>query len=713
MDNLIMKIEVGQHVKETYMPYAMSTIVDRALPDVRDGMKPIHRRILYSMFEAAILPNKDRAKTTEPTSETMKIHHHGDTSISDAIALMTEQNESLLHPFIDGEGAFGKVYSKDKPSAPRYTYCRLNQFSMEFFKDLNKEVLHMIGEDNEHMQPAVLSSSFPNILIKNNSGIAVGEACNFPSFNLREICDLTIGYIGNEDIEISDYVKGMDFPTGAYLIYDEKNLNKIYKTGIGTVILRSKYIYDKVSNCIDIIEIPYETTVDAIVAEVTNLIKTDNKYKAILDVRDETGFNQELQKEELKITIDVRKNTDIEKLMLNLFKDTTLQCTFSANMNCLVNYEPRTLGVKEILNQWLNFRIECVKKSLRYDIKNKTSKLHLLTGLERVLLDIDEAVSIIRNSKEDKIIKSLSDKFNIDDIQAEYISNIKLRNINKDYIIKQIKDIEALRQELKNLQTKLNSEEEINKIIINDLIRVRDTYGKPRKTEIIYPEQIKQIDSSELIPDHSVTMVFTKEQYLKKTLRYAEADKQKVKDNDTVLSIIQTTNRGQTILLSNLGNAYKLQINDLQEKQPSAMGEYIPSLIELEPNEKVIGMLATSDFKGYAIIVFENGKVLKLPLSVYSTQTKRTKLKNSLNLDSPVVSIFQIAEDTDILLKSNQNKAVIVNTKDVAKKSSRNSQGVTFMRSNKEDFKVVSAELYKGDLDDSYKTTKAVAGKNI
>lgn len=712
--NKIVKIEAGEHVREVYMPYAMSTILDRALPDIRDGLKPVHRRILYAMYKSGITSNKERAKTTEPISETMKIHHHGDASILDAIALMTEQNESLLHPYIDGEGAFGKVYSKDKPSAPRYTYCRLNGFAMEHFKDLNKDILQMIGEDKDHLQPLVLSSSFPNLLIKNNSGIACGEACDFPSFNFKEVCDTTIAYIENKDINLIDYLSALDFSTGGYLIYDKNSLEKIYNTGMGSVILRAKYNFDEKNNCIDIYEIPYSTTIEAICSKIITLMKTDIKFKSVLDVRDETGFNIESNREEMKITIDVKKNTNIESLMTNLFISTPLQSNYSANMNCLVNYEPKVLGVKQILDEWLKFRVECITQSLQYDINNKTEKLHLLLGLEKVLLDIDKCISIIRHSDENKMIKNLCKEFEIDDIQSENISNMKLRNINKDYIVKQIKDIKKLNDEVKDLNYKVSHEKEINKIIIDDLIRVRDTYSKPRKTEILYTHEIKQIDNQELVPDYSTTIVFTQEQYIKKTLRYAEKERQKVKDNDSVQSIIQTTNRGEIILLSSTGNAHKLKISEMEEKQPSQIGLYLPSILQLEKDEKIIGLLSTNytNPQQYALITFQSGSIVKIPLNSYQTKQNRSKLANSLSLDSPVISIIQIDSETDIYIESNQGKAIVFNTSILNEKKSRNSQGQQIIKSNKEGFKVTKSEVFTNQvIKEDYLVEKASAGK--
>ena len=705
----ITKVEADKQITESYMIYAMSTITDRALPDIRDGMKPVHRRLLYSMYKKGITSNSRRAKSSEPVAETMKIHHHGDTSIYEALALMTEQNESLLYPLINGEGAFGKVYSKDSPSAMRYTSCKLNKFSEELFKDIKKNIVTFIGEDKEHMQPVVLPCTYPSLLIKPNNGIAVGEACNFGSFNLDEVIDTTIAYIKDKDINIIDYLIAPDFSTGGQLIYNKKELEKIYSTGKGAIKLRSKYRIDKANNCIEIYEIPYNTTVNDIVVTITGLMK-QNDFKDVLDVRDETGYNKKTEREELKITIDIKKNTNIDLLMTKLFRKTPLEKTFSFNMNCLINYRPRVIGIKEILNEWLKFRIECIKKILGYDIKQDTKQLHFLKGLEKVLLDIDKAIEIIRKTDDNELIDKLCSYFEIDKEQSESIVNMKLRNINKEYIIKQIKNINNLEAKIKLYKYKLSSDEELDKLIISDLERVKNTYSKPRKTEIIYEDNIQKITKDDLIDDYSCNIIYTKENYLKKTLRYSES--QKVKDGDEVVSMIQTSNKGEVILFSNRQKAYKIQINDIDTKQPSNIGLYIPTIIELDAGEKIIGCAATSSYKGYLLITYENGRIHKLPLESFKTNTKRTVLKNTL-IDENIVSILQVNSNTDLYLESSQGKAMIINTSNINEKSTRSSQGITIMSSNKEDFKVSKAEIYNNQVDESYRVEKKSSGKKI
>ncbi|HFD2033396.1 TPA: DNA gyrase subunit A [Clostridium perfringens] len=710
MNSKIVKVEASKHVEESYMRYAMTTIIDRVLPDVRDGLKPVHRRILWAMKKKGLTYDKPRAKSSEPVSETMKIHHHGDSSIYEALCLMTEDNGDLLYPFIDGEGSFGKVYSSDSPSAMRYTSCRLNKFSNEFFNDINKNIVTMIGEYKEHLQPVVLPTTYPSILIKPNKGIAVGEACSFGSFNFSEVIDATILYLENKSIDLIEIIKAPDFSSGGQLIFNECELKKIYETGKGRVLLRGKYEYDKENNCIDIYEIPYSTTVEKIVQRISELMKTA-EFKNITDVRDETGYNKEKNTDELRITIDVKKNTNVELLMSKLFKKSPLESYFSFNMNCLVNFEPKVLGIKDILNEWINFRIDCIRKATLFDIESKRKELHVLLGLEKVLLDIDKAVEIIRNSKEENMIDDLISYFNIDKIQANYVSNIKLRNINKEYIIRQIKDINLLKEELENLITISNDDTKIKQIIKKQLIELKNKYAKSRKTEIVYEDKVKEIAADEFIEDYSCNIIYTKENYLKKTLRYSES--QKVKDGDEIVSMIQTSNKGEVILFSNKQNAYKLQINDLENKQPSALGLYIPSLINIGKNENIIGCVATNNYKGFAIITYENGKIHKLPLESFRTNTKRSMLKNTL-INSPIVSIIQIEEDADIYLESSQNKALVINTENINEKASRNSQGIQIMHSNKGGFRVIKAELYKNQVSyDDYIVTKKSAGRPI
>lgn len=689
----IEQIELHKHMTEAYLAYSMSVIVDRALPDVRDGCLPIHRRILYAMHNKSIDYRKPFAKSSEPVSETMKIHAHGDSSIYTSLALLTDRNESLLHPFLEGDGSFGKAYSTDSPSHMRYTFCRLNKFSDEMFKGLKKGAVKLIGEDG-HYQPLVLPNTYPNILVKPNNAIAVGEACNFGSFPLHEVCDLTTAYIDNKDLDVTDYITP-DFSTGAELIYSKAQLRTIYETGKGKIKLRSKYRFVEEDNIIEVYEIPYSTTAQKVISEIMDKMP---KLKEITDVRDETGFNQEREVEELKISIDVKKNTNIEVLMAKLFKETSLETSFSFNMNCLVNNRPKVLGIKPILDEWLKFRREVIVNVMQYDIRKQTQELHLLLGLEKILLDIEKTIDIIRNSAEDIIIGKLMFEFDIDKEQAEHVANMKLRNINKDYITKQIKDIQDMKDALEVLKANSQDEQYINAKIKEELQRVKNTYGQPRRTEIVYEDTFASINTAKkIVEDYTATNVLTKEMYYKKCRRYADADKQRVKDGDEVIAIEQCSNTGKVIFITNKGNGYMVNIDDMEEKTQSSMGVYLPSILPLETEEIIIGMIATDNYKGYALIMYDNAKLAKIEMSSFKTKCNVKKLKNSLSLESPVVYIGQSNNDIELLIEDCYNKTKIINTKDINSKKSRNTVGVRTWHSKKPNWRIISAKPIKKD----------------
>lgn len=689
MNSNIEQIELNDIMCQSYMSYAMSTIVDRALPDVRDGCLPIHRRILYAMKNRGLTADKPFAKSSEPVSETMKIHSHGDSSIYGSLALLTDRNETLLYPFLEGDGSFGKVYSTDSPSHMRYTFCRLNDFSQEMFHGLNKNAVKMIGEDG-HFQPVVLPTSYPNILVKPNNAIAVGEACNFGSFPLAEVCDITSAYIDSKDIVVSDYLTP-DFSTGSELIYNKAQLENIYTTGKGKVILRSKYRYFKEEGIIEIYEIPYSTTAQKIISEIIDKMP---KLKDITDVRDETGYNKETEVEELKIAIDVKKNVNIDVLMARLFQETSLQTSFSFNMNCLVNNRPQVLGIKQILNEWILFRVEVIKNIINFDLAKKKQSLHLLLGLEQILLDIDKTIDIIRNSEEDIVIGKLMEYFNIDEEQAEYVSNIKLRNINKDFILKQINGINLLKEEVKTIQSNVNDDTYIHNQIKEELANIKKKYGKDRKTSIVHEDTVVKIASSKFIEDYTTTNVLTKEMYYKKCRRYADAEKHRVKDGDAVVTITQCSNTGKVIFITNLGNAYMVNLDDIEEKTASAMGIYLPSILSLETDETVIGMITTSDYKGYALIMYENAKLAKIPLTSFKTKTNRTKLSNSLSLlNGAVIMISQSNTDIELELTDCFGNIRIVDTKNINSKKARDTIGVTTWCSKRSGFKIANCKI--------------------
>ena len=667
-----------QELKETminnFMPYAMKSISDRALPDVRDGLKPVHRRIIYKMHEKGITKNKELPKCNYIVGEILKIHGHGNTSVYEALAKLTEQYEGDLHPFIEGEGTFGKKYSTDKPSADRYTFARLNGFSEEMFNDFDKDVVQILGQEKDHIQPVVLPCTFPNVLVKANDGIAVGHKCTTAAFNLSEVCDTTIAYIKNKDIDIIDYLKAPDFATGGQIVYNKNDLIKIYNTGLGSITLRSKWRYDEDAKCIEVYEIPYNTNSKAIVDKINFIIK-EGKIKDILDVRDETGFNKKIKKEELKITIDIKKHTNVNKLMGILFKRTPLESTLSVNMNCLVNNRPKVLSIKGVLNEWLKFRKSCIIKAMQFDINDKSDKLHTLQGLKKILLDIDKTIKIIRHSEENSILNNLIQEFDIDEIQAENVANMKLRNINKDYILKQIKDIDLLSQEVEDLKSKINNEQEIQNIIISDLERVKNKYGKPRNTEIIYDDNLEDITKVDLIEDYGCTIVYT-QNYIKKVRR--NSDNHKLKEGEIILDEIPSTNKSKLIFFTNKANRYIMNSYDLEDLKPSHLGQFIPNLIDLEEGEEIIKIVSIEDEnKGCIVSVFENGKINKTPVNKFISNY--VKLTNCYNTDSKLIDIDYISSDSDIFLISAEGKALITNSKGISSKASRNSMGVQGM----------------------------------
>lgn len=700
----IRKVDLGDSVTEYYMPYAMKTIVDRALPDVRDGLKPIHRRILYKMYEIGLHYNKERVKCHPIVGRVLEIHGHGDSSVYEAMAMLTNQNQTLLHPFIDGEGSFGKVYSASKPAASRYTYARLNKFSNEMFSNINKDVVDFIGDD--YKQPIVLPSTFPNILIKPNKGMAVAFACNFPSFNFEETCDSTIAYVKDENTDLFNMLN-IDFSTGGYLIYNEKEMRNIYETGRGKVTLRSKYRVD--GKYIEIYEIPYDTTANAIIKKVNTLLLAGNKLKEIIDIRNESEFNTKTDKEELKLVIEVKKNTNVDLLMSKLFKLTPLESVFSCNMNCLVHNKPKTLGIKAILSEWLNFRKGCIKRSLTYDINKKLASLHNLKGLHKVLLEIDKVITIIRGTKtDDLIIGNLMKSFNIDDTQAEFIANIKLRNLNEQYILNKTKDIDNLANEIEELTKTLNDEGKIKQIIIEQLERVKNEYKQPRQTEIIYEDELPSLADVESIENYNTKLFITKDGYLKKIslVSLRGSGTQKLKDGDEVTQEIESNNLSDILIFTDKHNVYKLKEHELEDHKSSQLGEYLPSLLQLQ-DEEIVYVASTEDYKGNLLIGFSNGKVAKITLSSYSTKQNRSLLKNAYSDLSNPIYWNVIQDDIDLVALSDIDKVVVFNTSMINPKSSKNTQGVQIQKSKSDSKTIGYYELDKVEFEDvDYYTSK-------
>jgi len=694
---MIEKDELSHALTEYYMPYAMKVITDRALPDVRDGLKPIARKILWTLWNNGTKYNTPRDKCGKIVGDILKIHNHGDSSIYQALSLLTEQNEGLLHPFIDGEGAFGKVYSNDSPSAMRYTSARLNKFSEEMFGDINKNTVKFIGEDKSHTQPLILTNSYPNLLIKPNSGVAVGEACNWASFNLSEICTLSQAYIKDTSIDVYDYIKAPDFTTGSYVIVSKSEMTKILDTGRGSFKLKGKYRFHKDTNIIEIYEIPFNTNVNDIIKDINNLMNA-GLFKDIIDVKDETGFDKRIKKEAMGIGIEVKKNSNIESIMKILFKKTRLETSFSCNFNCLVGYKPKVLGIKNVLDEWIKFRVECIKRAIIYDINEKGSVLHYLKGLEKVLLDIDKAIDIIRHSKDDDtIISNLMSKFDIDISQANETANMKLRNINEKYILNKIKSIVGVENEITTLQLNLDSDEFVKETIISQLEQVKNKYGIPRKSEIMYCDEIEKTLESDLVEDYNPTIVLTTK-YIKKTRKYS--DTQKLTEDDSILQMIQCNNKDDVLLFTNKGNCLSRKVYELKDYMPSEFGTFMTTWLGeyLQKDEKVIYILATNDYKGDIVTIYKNGRVGKTTLQSYKTKTNRQVAQQAYSTTSELLDICLCEKDEDIFFLSSECKGLVVNLSNFNSKGSRLTNGDFGMKLGKsEGNEVVFAKINPKD----------------
>lgn len=675
----IEKQNITKTLEENYMPYAMSVIVSRAIPEI-DGFKPSHRKLLYTMYKMGLL-NSNKTKSANVVGQTMKLNPHGDMAIYETLVRLTRGNDSLLHAFIDSKGNFGKKYSKDMSfAAPRYTEVKLDDICKEIFKDIDKNTVKFVDNyDGTLKEPVLLPTTYPNVLVNANQGIAVGMSSSICSFNLEEVCTATINYIKNEDVDISDYIKAPDFSTGGYIIYSKEQMDKIYETGKGSFKLRAKYRYDKKNNCIEVYEIPYTTNIETIIDKIIDLVK-DSKIKEISDVRDETDLSG------LKVTIDLKRNTNVELLMHKLYKMTSLEDSFSCNFNMLINGQPKVLGIKSVLKEWIKFRVECIKGYLVYDIDKKTDRLHLLLGLEKILLDIDKAIDIIRNTKEDKlVIPNLMKGFGIDEIQAEYIAEIKLRNLNNEYILKQLNNIKVLEADLKNLNEIIQSEKKIKNLIINDLKEVSKKYKKPRQTEIISGDDIKEIKEEHLIDDYNVKLFLTNENYFKKislaSLR--SFSDQKLKDEDFIIQNINANNKDEILLFSDKHNLYKLKVYEVSDCKASSLGEYLTNVLKLKEDENIIYMCLSNNYEGYMLYCFEDAKIAKTHIENYKTKTNRRKLVKAYSDKSELVRMLFIKDDVNLELYKNNKKFSTINTKDIEIQSTKNSKGIEVLKLGK------------------------------
>ena len=667
---------VSETLEVNYMPYAMSVIVSRAIPEI-DGFKPSHRKLLYTMYKMGLLTG-GRTKSANIVGQTMRLNPHGDAAIYETMVRLAKGNETLLHPFVDSKGNFGKVYSRDMAyAASRYTEAKLDSICGELFRDIDSDTVDMVDNYDATMkEPSLLPTTFPNVLVSANQGIAVGMASNICSFNLKEVCDTTIALMKNPDHDILETLPGPDFSTGGELLFDEAATREIYATGRGSFRLRSKWRYVKEGNLIEITEIPYSTATEVIMDKVAELIKA-GKIREISDMRDETDLGG------LKLTIDLKRGVDPEKLMQKLFRMTPLQDSFACNFNILIAGMPRVLGVGEILAEWTAWRTDCVKRRIYFQIQKKQERLHLLKGLEKILLDIDRAIAIIRETElENEVVPNLMIGFGIDEIQAGFVAEIKLRNINKEYILKQTKATSQLEQEIADLEDTLNSARKLKNVIIKELQQVSDQFGQPRKTEILYNvEDAEPENEEDQVPDYPVTVFVSKEGYLKKITAQSlrMSGEQKFKEGDSLDYTRETTNRAELLVFTDQFQCYKTRLSDFDDGKASLLGDYLPSKLGFDQGENLLQVIFPGDSKGFVLFFFENGKVAKVPLSAYETKTNRKKLTGAFSDKSRVVKILSLESDAQIALYSSDGRAMIFSTADLLPKTTRNTIGVAVM----------------------------------
>ena len=665
---------ISETLEINYMPYAMSVIVSRAIPEI-DGFKPSHRKLLYTMYKMGLLTGS-RTKSANIVGQTMRLNPHGDAAIYETMVRLSRGNETLLHPFVDSKGNFGKVYSRDMAyAASRYTEAKLDSICNELFRDIDSDTVDMVDNYDATMkEPSLLPTTFPNVLVSANQGIAVGMASNICSFNLKEVCETTIALLKNPEHDILETLPGPDFSTGAELLYDDAATREIYSTGRGSFKLRAKWQYVKEGNLIEITEIPYTTSTEVIMDKVADLIKA-GKIKEIADMRDETDLGG------LKLTIDLKRGADPEKLMQRLYRLTPLQDSFACNFNILIAGMPRVMGVGEILEEWTAWRTDCIKRRLFFQIQKKEARLHLLKGLERILLDIDKAISIIRETElENEVVPNLMIGFGIDEIQANFVAEIKLRNINKEYILKQIKAIDELEKEIADLQETLGSSRKLKNVIIKELQAVADKYGAERKTRIVYNiDEIQLEAEEEQVPDYPVTLFVSKEGYLKKITAQSlrMSGEQKFKEGDSLSFSCETTNRAEILVLTDKCQCYKSRLSDFDDGKASQLGDYLPQKLGFEAGESLLQVLLPGDYKGFALFFFENGKAAKVPLSAYETKLNRKKLTGAYSDKSPLVASFALQEDVQMAVYTTDGRCVVFSTAQLLPKTTRNTQGVS------------------------------------
>ena len=667
---------ITETLEINYMPYSMSVIVSRAIPEI-DGLKPSHRKLLYTMYKMGLL-NGARVKSANIVGRTMQLNPHGDMAIYETMVRLSRGNESLLHPYVDSKGNFGKAYSKNMAfAASRYTEAKLDTISAELFRDIDKDTVDFVDNYDATMkEPTLLPVTFPSILVNSNTGIAVGMASSICSFNLREICETTIGLIKDKDFDIMETLKAPDFIGGGKIVYDRDQMAEIFRTGRGGFKVRAKYEYDKANNCIDITEIPPTTTAEAIIDKVIEKVKA-NSLREISDIRDETD------KKGLKITIDLKRGTDAEKLMAKLYKMTPLEDTFSCNFNVLIAGVPQVLGVADLLLEWIAFRTECVNRRVYFDLTKAKDKLHLLLGLQKILLDIDKAIKIVRETEEEaEVVPNLMIGFGIDQIQAEYVAEIKLRHLNREYILKRLNDVEDLKKQIEDMEDILSSKARVKKIIVGELNQVIDKYGKDRRTEILYAQEIEENEEEiEAVPDYPVTVFFTKEGYFKKItpLSLRMSGEHKLKENDEIVMSVETTNSVELLFFTNKCQVYKSRACEFDDTKASVLGDYVATKLQMEPDETALFMAVVKEYKGYMLFFFQNGKVAKVDISAYETKQNRKKLIKAYSDKSPIVSAVYIHEDKELVMKSTAGRYLLFNSGAISAKTTKDTQGVAVM----------------------------------
>lgn len=685
----IIEEKIVNTLEKNYMPYAMSVIMSRAIPEI-DGFKPSHRKLLFTMYKMGLL-GSSRTKSANIVGQTMKLNPHGDSAIYDTMVRMSRGYEALLYPYVDSKGNFGKFYSRDMAcAASRYTEAKLESICKELFKDIDKDTVDFVPNyDNTLEEPSLLPCTFPSVLVNSNTGIAVGMASSICPFNLKEVCDTTIAYIKNRECDISETLIAPDFPGAGEIIYDKEKIESIYKTGRGGIKVRSRYQYDKKYNCIDIVNIPPTTTSEVIIEKIAELVKL-GKIREISDVRDETGL------EGLKITIDLKRGIDPDKLMAKLFKLTPLEDTFSCNFNILVGGTPKVMGIREILEEWIAFRKECIRRRTFFDLNKKKSKLHILRGLAKILLDIDKAIDIIKKTQEEtNVVPNLVKGFSIDEIQAESVSEIKLRHLNREYILKRTNETEILEKEIKELESILSDKNKIYEIIIKELSGISNQYGKPRKSLLVYPEDTQEYDFNEVIPNYPVKFFITKEGYFKKITpqSFKMNSEQKLKSDDEIAQEISGENHSDLLFFTDKCQVYKAKGYTFSDTKASSMGEYIPAVLSFDKNEKAVYMAVTNDYSGFMMFFFESGKVSKVEMKSYFTKTNRKKLIKAYSDKENIVRAFYMTCDQDFILTSSSGKILIFNSSMVNLKQTKNTQGVAVMK-QKKGHRLIKVEKY-------------------